>query len=1470
MRALVAAFAAVCLVLSMLPAAALAEVTGGASSTVKVEVIGSLRVKEHSTWSSALSIADSKDASFDYQANKIGPGVIWAAFEYGSALDWDGTSGHYDATWTWQRTIEDGGSTTTTTGKPISKRVDVRGDERRPVAALSMNEMFAAQGWAADSLRAGTYEVKLALAGKDCSAEHTFNFTIVNADSVLEELTDAADRVTIRGAFSMTSELAAANLIGAMASEQQALLDALTAAAAPATVGAAFQLSIVNGGLFYDETPSFVQESVTFPVGQDVMQAIAEQRALTMLRSSGGALVKEVFRYDSASGTYKKVQPDGTLSATDALAIAPEGDGGMVTFSMPFTSAEIGAVALAYAPSETYTITGQMTGTGKGVASPSAASATYGRGAQPAYAFAAESGSVLAGIEVLAADGSPYPTSKYTRTADAVRFTGLDADARIVATFDAYTPPTDPSTVEPLPLRITQTGGAVGTITAGYMQLVKANGSYTQQSATRTSSDASFTIADTAPGTEVRLDVSAPEGYVIEGAWLFGSDVPAGEQQTDRYRVTIKGTTLVIPTMTADTANLIVRYAPGEKPPVTMHTVTGIVDGDPTAGSFTGMAPVGLGRYSTTVAQGDYQVVEVAANSGWAIAEVVLFEGSQTTGNGRVLMRAGAGEEPVSFSYTIPMVERDLSVVARFKEVSGGDGPIVIPDPEKSYTVVAKVNGAGGTISPSGTQLVRAGSDQTFTVVPNAGYDVKRVTANGRVVGLTQHASGYYYFTSYAIAGNLTIVATFERTPDAPVVTDQPASVSVRSAGLGRAYPAGTSKVAKGEPFTVTLEPDRGCALKSLTLNGADVTGGVKQLAYTVARVEGDMAFIATFVDETGSTIGPGTDPGDGDINIDVDIDIDVNVERALAAAQRGRAVDDEVGGEVTPMHVTIKADQTQRFIIKPFNGSYVRSVEVSGGKKVSEGPIPMGEVQPSPDGVNKPYYYVEVGQFTGTSVKLNVAFASCYTDPANTAGDRYIYDQAAGRVVDVSPSVDGDVEVEYPGNNPEGPVGDTIDTIVRPGGADPIDHIEMMGHTIDIVRDENGNITEVIVDRDSTDPAFPSAVFPVNPVGDKAAELDALEKAAEELNKRIDAALGYDPPRGQGENGRPDYVRPGIGDDGTHDGSFELEVPTGDKDGNRVDPDVGVGAGGSNEVLYQYLVRLAFADDSEAAGGIVRVERNGADMGALDAAGRNVPMNHEGALVLHAVPAEGFAVEFSVEADEGNIKTSEENTVALADLRAADAGEVSKSYVVTGPGTVKARFYKTGGSDGPDSSSSDSSSSGSSSGGSSDGDQGGVPGDGMPDTSLGAGDVQAGTAYAVTASAQGRGTISPSGTNYYRVGNAAAFNLVPQTGYQVSAVVVDGRRQAYTATKYTLAAQAGGTVHTVVAEFSPVFPAAGTTNLGSRTVRTLQSLAQTDDGRASLALSLAAVACAAAGVAILVSSRRRKKGAHAGAAIEE
>lgn len=1456
---------------SMVPTSALAEVEGSAQSTVRVEVIGSLRVASVSTWSGAITIAESHQSAFGFPDGEIGRGVIWAAFEYGTPIPQAGTSGYYEASWQWERSITDGTSTTTTKGHPIEKSVEAAADGRSPVAALTMDEMFAAQGWTADSLRAGDYTVTLTLAGEGCQASHTFTFSIINADSVLSELTDESTHVTIYGAFNLTSELRASDLVGATSAEQASLMDALTQAAAPATVGAAFQLSIVNGGLFYDDAPSFLQERVSFPVSAEVMGAIAEQRDLTMLRSSGGSIVAETYRYDASSATYKRLQGDGTLAEEGALEIASEGAGGRVGYAMPFASADIGAVALAYAPPATYTITVEMAGSGAGIASPSAPVASYGAGSSPAYAFVADAGSVLAKIEVLAESGAAYPADKYTLTADAVRFTSLDADVRIRATFEPYAPPTDPDDPDkPASFALSFAQAPVaGALSVGYVRLIGGATGQEQQDATRTITSAADTISDALAGSEVRIDISAPEGYVIEGVWACAADTPAAEQTSDRFRLTVKGTTLVIPTITADTARITVRYVPGEKPPVVSRTLTAIIDGDPLAGSFPGLQQAGSGRYTATMAQGDYQVIEVVAASGWAIEEVALYEGPSAQGDPRILFAAAPGASKRAFSYTIPFVESDYTAVARFAK-DEGDAPIVIPDPEQSFSVTAKVNGAGGTISPAGTQLVRAGADQTFTLIPASGYKVSRVTANGRVVGTTQHASGYSSFTAYAISSNMTIIATFERADDAPAITEQPYSVTAKSVGLGRAWPS-TAKVAQGGTFTLTLEPDAGCALKSLTLNGQDVTSAVARLAYTVEHVEGDLAFVATFVDAAGSTIAPPA-PG-GDIDIDVDIDIEVEVGRARTAAA------DEVGGEVSPMHVTIKPDQTQRFIIKPYDGSYVSAVAASGAQIVSQGPIDMGEVLPHPDGVNKPYYAVELGQFSGTSVKLSVKFASCYSDPANTNGDRYVYDQAAGRVVDVSPGIDGEIEVEYPGNNSEGVVGDVVDVVVRPDGPDPIERIEMLGHTIDIVRDASGNITEVIVDRDSADPAFPPASFEVDPIGDKAAEADALKQAAEELNRRIDAALGYEPPRGSGEGGRPDYVTPGTDENGTFDGSFDIKAPTADKDGNRIDPDVEVSTGGTSGVLYQYLVRVGFADDSEQAAGSVRIERNGDDLGELDARGTTVPMNHEGALTLHAAPNAGYGVRFIVEDGEGNIRASDSSTVSLA-----DEGTTTQSYVVTGPGDVRAQFFRTtppdssgssssGSSAGSSAGSSDSSSSGSSSSGGTSAGDGTNAGDGSPDATLGAADVAAGRAWAITASAKGAGTISPSGTNYYRTGASASFNLVPQSGYQVSAVVVDGTRRAWSATKLTLEAQAAGTTHTVVAEFSPVYAAAGSTSSASRAIRTLTSLAQTSDGQAALALMIAAAGCAAMGAAVLVSNRRRRdqvQGAHAEPATQE
>ena len=1408
LRGVLAAAAALCLALSLVPAAALAEVASSAETTVTVEVRGSLRAAKVSTWSSPLSIADSHESAFDYDAGTIGPGVIWAEFEYGHPIERDGMK-YYEASWVWEKTQQVGDDTVLSSGSS-ERRVNVHGTGAEPVAHLTMDEMFADKGWASDSKRPGDYAVTLTLKGDNCQASCTFSFTIVDAGDIVTWLKDEADGVEIWGAFTSTAELQAENLMSSTAPGAQATLTQMASAAAGKTIGAAFQLDIVGGGLFYDETPSHIQERVAFPVGPEIMAAAAANEPLALVVLVDGELTSVEYRY--ASGEYAYVSADGksTLEVRPADALNPAA-GGTALFAMRFTGASIGAVALAYAPARSYTIEVEVRGSGSGVVSPTAQAMAYGAGSSPVYAFSADAGCVLAGFEVLGASG-PYDPAKIAITADAVRFASLDADARIVVTFDKYNPGPDPA---PMTMSISQKGDSAAlansTIAASYTSLVGGE----QKPASKAATARDFALSDVAPGTQVLFTINAAEGYLIEGAWVFGE----GGSQSDATRVSVSGTTLAISAMTPDTAKVVVSYAKGVKPPAVRHTVRGVVDGGK-GGSFEGMESLGGGRYAISVSDGDYQRIAVRAASGYGLARVVLYEGDAATGAGRELF-ADASAKAESFSYVIPSVACDCTVLAQFKEI---EGAVVVPpdEPEASYAVTAKVSGGGGAIYPKGSMRVRAGSDLAFTIVPKAGYVVDKVTSNGHEVGLTKHEAGYSFFTARDIRSDLNIVARFKYAgDDAPVVTEQPIALTVKSVGFGTAYPSGTTKVAKGQPFTLTLEPRAGCSLKSLTRDGKDITDQVEHLAYTLPSVTSPATFVATFIDENGSTSG-----GDsGDVNIEVDIE---SGNSSKDGAQGGivafaeNAFGDEIGGEVSPMRATIKPGATQTFIVKPYDGSYIADVSVTGSAEITEmGDLPMvGAGHAVDPDVDKPYRYVVVKGISG-EVALDVRFDSCLNDPQNPGGKRYIYDQAAYSVVDVTPWTAGGVSVSYPDNSPEGIVPRAVPVIAWPGKA-PIDHIEMLGHALDIEYGDAGAITGFVVDKGAE--------------GERRFAADKASDACERLNELIDRELGYDPPRASGEDrgngtgGRPDYVRPGA------DGSYELAIPTGNKEREPVEPAAGVSAGDTGGVLYQHLVEIGVTTEGGGTGGAVTVERNAHDLGSV----ASVVMNHRGELVVHASPKSGYAVRFVVDDASKDAIRPSEDTASATVLGSEEAPSVSASYTVTGPGKIGVVFTATG-STPP-------------------GEPGGPDEPSGPDATLGPADVAAGTAFAVRASAQGRGSISPSGTLYYRAGTAASFNLMPDSGYQVVAVSVDGKRIPWSATKYALADAQGGKSYTLVAEFSPASPAAGTISAGQRAIKTLQSLAQTGDLAAAGATLLTGVACAALGVVLLTSNRRRKQ----------
>lgn len=128
-----------------------------------------------------------------------------------------------------------------------------------------------------------------------------------------------------------------------------------------------------------------------------------------------------------------------------------------------------------------------------------------------------------------------------------------------------------------------------------------------------------------------------------------------------------------------------------------------------TAGENGSISPNG----SVTVTEGDNQTFTITANSGYHI-EDVLVDGKSV----------GA----VS-TYTFEDVAANHTITATFdRNSSGGGGGTT------RYTITAEA-GEGGSISPSGRVSVTRGSDKTFTISADDGYEIADVLVDGKSVG---------------------------------------------------------------------------------------------------------------------------------------------------------------------------------------------------------------------------------------------------------------------------------------------------------------------------------------------------------------------------------------------------------------------------------------------------------------------------------------------------------------------------------------------------------------------------------------------------------------------------------------------------------------------------------------------------------------------------------------------------------------
>ncbi len=118
---------------------------------------------------------------------------------------------------------------------------------------------------------------------------------------------------------------------------------------------------------------------------------------------------------------------------------------------------------------------------------------------------------------------------------------------------------------------------------------------------------------------------------------------------------------------------------------------------------------------------------------------------------------------------------------------------------------------ANGTITPAGTTKVASGGSQTYTITPNAGYEVQDVLVDG----ISRGAITSYTFEN--VTNSHTITASF-----------WPASFPITAAWRGpdesgSISPEGTTMVARGGTVTYTMTPAQGYKVGYVVVDGRNV-----------------------------------------------------------------------------------------------------------------------------------------------------------------------------------------------------------------------------------------------------------------------------------------------------------------------------------------------------------------------------------------------------------------------------------------------------------------------------------------------------------------------------------------------------------------------------------------------------------------------------------------------------------------------
>ncbi|WP_224983405.1 beta strand repeat-containing protein [Geomonas agri] len=295
-----------------------------------------------------------------------------------------------------------------------------------------------------------------------------------------------------------------------------------------------------------------------------------------------------------------------------------------------------------------------------------------------------------------------------------------------------------------------------------------------------------------------------------------------------------------------------------------------------------------VGTTSTLVMDGGSYLVSVTSKPGYMVTGALLDGTTDVTAQ----VKNNAG-------YQFTDVTADHTLTVTFAAIP-------------AYAVTAAVTGGNGTITPAGTTDVVSGSNQTYSFTPNAGYAIGTVSVDGTPVGapgfytftnvtgphtISVTFANAVTLTTSASNGSISVNGTLSTgtvsvgTGTSPVLTVTPnahyklyrlmvgssnvttkvvsdsytinniaANTSVSasftpiywtltgSAGANGKIGVSSTQVMDGNNYFVSITPNSGYKIASVTDNGTDVTSQLSGGGFTVTNMTMSHAISATFV----------------------------------------------------------------------------------------------------------------------------------------------------------------------------------------------------------------------------------------------------------------------------------------------------------------------------------------------------------------------------------------------------------------------------------------------------------------------------------------------------------------------------------------------------------------------------------------------------------------------------------------------